>query len=96
MRIVIDSVNKNGKTVSNNDFLKKAPQHKFYTISYSLIIELMLFIKLIQKILRTFNGASDQLRKEHYIKTVDTKVSFCLLVASIHFNGITHGLESVK
>ena len=53
-------------------------------------------MKLVQNILRPLNRACHQLRIEHYIQCINTKMPFCFLIATVHFNGVTHSLESVK
>src|SRR5882672_9149895 len=56
----------------------------------------MLLIKLMEHVLRPFDGTCNQLRIEHHVEGINAEMVFGLLFATVHFNGITHGLEGME
>jgi len=51
---------------------------------------------LMKDILRPFNRSRNKLGVKHYVQAVNTEVSFCLLITSVHFDGIAHGLKCME
>src|SRR5579863_9454704 len=56
----------------------------------------MLFIKLVQYVLRTFDRACHQLGIKHHIQCINPKMPFRFLIPAIDLDRIAHCLKSMK
>src|SRR5450432_139799 len=53
-------------------------------------------MKLVEHVLRSFDGTGNQLWVEHHVKGINAEMVFSLLFATVHFDGVTHGLEGME
>ena len=53
-------------------------------------------MKLVKHVLRPFNRTCNQLRKKHYVKRINTKMSFRFYITPVNLEDITQCLESMK
>src|SRR5438045_3988719 len=84
------------QSVRDHDLLEHPPSHLLQPTHNSVVSELMPLAKLVDHVLRALNGSGDELRIEHYVQRINTKIAFRWLVSAIHLDGVTHRLECVK
>src|SRR4029077_20846800 len=56
----------------------------------------MLFVKLVEQVLRALDRACDQLGKKHHVQGVNAEVVFGPLVSAVDLDDITEALKSMK
>ena len=66
-RVIIDYVDVLSQSVGDYHFLKKAPDNMLDAIEYTLVIQFLFLVKLVQHVLRALNRSCDQLREIHDI-----------------------------
>ena len=96
MRIGIYWVGDQRHTVGNDYFFEQAPQHQPQAGYCEVIVECMFFAELVQHILRPLYGPGHQLRVKHDVERIDAIMPLGLLVATIYFYSIAHGLECME
>ncbi len=72
--------------IGYHHFLEESPGHAHQAAPDTVVIKDMLFIKLMEEMLRPLYGPCDQLRVKHYIQSVDTEMVLGLLLAAIHLS----------
>ena len=96
MGICINRVGNQGYTIGNDYFFEQAPQHQPQAGDCEVIVECMFFAELVQHILRPLYGPGHQLRVKHDVERIDAIMPLGLLVATIYFYSIAHGLECME
>ena len=96
MDISIGLIYVRGEVVGDDDFLEKSPEHFAQTDSYPLKIEGMLFVELMEQILRSFDWSGHELGIEHDIERIDAEMAFGFLPAAIDFDDIGEALKGVE
>ncbi len=95
-RVLVNGIHDEGKIIGDDHFFEEAPEHQFKTGEDVVGIEDNRSVKLMEEILRAFDGAGDLLRIEEDVERIDAEVAFGALMAAIHLDGVTHGLERVE
>ncbi len=95
-RMSVDRVHKKSQPIRHHSFFEQAPGHEPQAAGYTFVIEAMHLAKLHEQILRPFDGASNELRKEHDVESVNAEVALRRLPTTVHLYRVAHGLEGMK
>ena len=94
--IGIDVVDVESEAIGHNQFLEEAPGHAFKAADDPIFVEGLQLNELMEEVLRTFNRAGNELRKEHYVGCISNEIRFGLLVPAVNFDHIAEALEGVE
>src|SRR5690606_17306121 len=95
-RIVVNLVDNQGHPVGDDQLLEVSPGHTAQPAGDPLPVEELLFSKLGDHALRSFDRTGDKLREERDIQSEDPKVLFRFFHAAINIDDVAHGFEGVK
>ena len=82
--------------IGDHNLLKKSPEHSAQTIGDARGIKIVRLVELVEQILRSLDWSGDQLRIEHHVECVNSKMPLGTLVAAVDLDGVAHRLECVK
>src|SRR5664279_185761 len=94
--MVITIIDHHRQAVCNNNLFKKPPKHSPKSFANRIPVVLPELVQLRKKMSWSFYRTGHQLWIEHHIKGVRQKIFFRRLLSPVHFDCITHRLESMK
>src|SRR5688500_1506808 len=92
----VDSIDSDGEPVCDNNLFKQSPHHQLETVGYATILEVVLFAKLAEQVLRTLDRTGDELRIEQHVQSKDPEVALSALIAQIHLDDVAHRLKRME
>ena len=92
----IDVVYHGGHSVGNHHLFKHAPAYELHAANQVVPTEVVLFVKLVEHILRPLYRAGHELGVEHDVERVYPEMPLRLLVAPTHLDGVAHGLKRME
>ena len=95
-RVGVHNVDRIGHQVCDTDLLDHSPQRQLHAGAEIVIGKRLVFVKLMQKVLRALDRARHQLRKEHHKQREESKVVFDFLTSAVHVDGVGQRLKHME
>ena len=92
----VNAIDNRGEPVGYHHLLEQSPDNQLHAAGHGIVIEVVFLAKLVQQILRPFDGAGHELRKEQHVQSEDAEIALRRLVPTIHLDGVAHRLKGVK